>query len=172
MGKLAVLALRAVIAALLAGSLFIQAVMLPLIFMDMQREADEVAQLRVPFVVIVFLGVVAAQVVLVSVWRLVTMARRGTVFSHAAFRYVDLITGGFATAAVLIWILGVFLASLNSGGPEEDQVAPGIVLLVGGAGLAVFGVALVVLVLRTLLTQAVDRDVEASRMRAELDEVI
>lgn len=38
--------------------------------------------------------------------------------------------------------------------------------------LAVLGVALVVLVLRMLLAQAVARDVEASRMRAELEEVI
>ncbi|MEU3552772.1 DUF2975 domain-containing protein [Streptomyces fragilis] len=170
MGKLAVLALRAVIAALLAGSLFVQAVLLPLIYFDARDGAGDVAPL--PFVVLVFLGVVAAQVVLVCVWRLVTMARRGTVFSHAAFRFVDVITGAFASAAVLIWVVGVLLASLNQGAPEEDQVAPGVVLIVGGVGLAVFGVALVVLVLRTLLAQAVDRDVEASRMRAELDEVI
>ena len=34
------------------------------------------------------------------------------------------------------------------------------------------GVALVVLVLRMLLAQAVDRDAEAHHLRAELDEVI
>ncbi|BFO19402.1 hypothetical protein SHKM778_57900 [Streptomyces sp. KM77-8] len=44
--------------------------------------------------------------------------------------------------------------------------------LLGGAGLAILAIALIVLVLRMLLAQAVARDVEASRMRAELAEVI
>jgi hypothetical protein len=37
---------------------------------------------------------------------------------------------------------------------------------------AILGVALIVLVLRMLLAQAVARDTEASQLRAELDEVI
>ena len=41
-----------------------------------------------------------------------------------------------------------------------------------GASLIVAGMALVVLVLRMLLAQAVARDVEAHHLRAELDEVI
>jgi DUF2975 family protein/Cro/C1-type helix-turn-helix DNA-binding protein len=47
---------------------------------DMQE--FDVAPLRVPFIVIAVLFVVTVQVVLVCVWRLVTMVRRGTVFSH------------------------------------------------------------------------------------------
>ncbi|MDQ1032865.1 hypothetical protein QF035_010447 [Streptomyces umbrinus] len=42
----------------------------------------------------------------------------------------------------------------------------------GGIGLAILGVALIVLVLRMLLTQAVARDVEATQTQAELAEVI
>jgi hypothetical protein len=42
----------------------------------------------------------------------------------------------------------------------------------GGVGVAILGVALIVLVLRMLLAQAVARDVEAAQMQAELDEVI
>ncbi len=42
----------------------------------------------------------------------------------------------------------------------------------GGVGLAILGVALIVLLMRMLLAQAVARDVEAARMQAELDEVI
>ena len=45
-------------------------------------------------------------------------------------------------------------------------------LLVGGAGGLVAGVALIVLVLRMLLAQAVARDAEAMQLQAELDEVI
>ncbi|CAL9343607.1 DUF2975 domain-containing protein [Streptomyces sp. enrichment culture] len=165
MGKLTTLALRAVLVALLAGSLFVQTVMVPLLAADMTDVDAEVARLRTPVVVIAVLGVVTVQVVLVCVWRLVTMVRRGTVFSHAAFRYVHIVIGAITAAALLVFALGVVLA-------PGETVAPGIVLLIGGLGLAVLGTALVVLVLRMLLAQAVARDIEASRMRAELDVVI
>ncbi|KUH40767.1 MULTISPECIES: DUF2975 domain-containing protein [Streptomyces] len=165
MGKLAVLALRAVLVALLTGSLFVQAVMVPLLAADLEGLDADVAHLRAPIVVITLLGLVSAQVILVCVWRLVTMVRRGTVFSHAAFRYVDVVAGGFVAVALLVFALGVVLA-------PGEAVAPGVVLLLGGVALAVLGVALIVVVLRTLLAQAVARDVEAARMRAELNEVI
>lgn len=115
--------------------------------------------------VITVLGIGTAQVAVVCVWRLVTMVRRGTVFSHAAFRYVDVIIGAIVAAA-LVWFA---VTALNAPGQRDD---PGVTLIMGGVGMAVLGVALIVLVLRTLLAQAVARDVEATRMQAELDEVI
>jgi hypothetical protein len=116
-------------------------------------------------VAIVVLGVLTVEVCTVCVWRLLTMVRRGTVFSSAAFRYVDVITGAIAAASVLAFLLGVVLA-------PGEAVAPGIVLLIGGAGLLIAGIALIVFVQRMLLGQAVARDTEATSLRAELDEVI
>ncbi|MDG9715489.1 DUF2975 domain-containing protein [Streptomyces sp. DH24] len=165
MGKLTVLALRAVLVALLAGSVFVQAVMVPLLATDLEDLDPDVAHLRTPVLVITVLGVVTAQVVLVCVWRLVTMVRRGTVFSHAAFRYVHIVTGAVVAAALLVFALGTVLA-------PGEAVAPGVVLLIGGVGVAILGVALIVLVLRMLLAQAVARDVEAAQLQAELSEVI
>ncbi|MFC7843383.1 DUF2975 domain-containing protein [Streptomyces sp. NPDC001046] len=165
MGKLAVVALRVVLVVLLAGSLFVQGVMVPLLAADLNGLEPEYAHLRTPILVIIVLGVLTAQVVAVCVWRLVTMVRRGTVFSHGAFRYVHLVIGAFVAAACLVFALGVVLA-------PGEAVAPGVVLLLGGVGVAVLGVALVVLVLRMLLAQAVARDIEAHRMQAELEEVI
>jgi hypothetical protein len=165
MGRLTVLALRAVLVALLAGSVFVQAVMVPLLGADLDGADTELAYPPAAYLVIIVLGVVTAQVVLVCVWRLVTMARRGTVFSHAAFRYVDTVIGAFAAAALLVFAFAVTLA-------PGEAVAPGIVLLVCGLSLAVLGIALLVLVMRALLAQAVARDVEAARMEAELDGVI
>jgi hypothetical protein len=46
-----------------------------------------------------------------------------------------------------------------------------MVLLIGGAAVVVAGIALVVLVMRMLLAQAVARDAEAHHLQAELDEV-
>ncbi len=165
MGKLTVLALRAVLALLLAGSVFVQAVMVPLLASDLEGLRPEYAYVRTPLLLIVFLGMVTGQVIVVCVWRLVTMVRRGTVFSHGAFRYVHLVIGAMVAAALLVFALAVLLA-------PGEAVAPGIVLLICGASVAVMGVALIVLVLRMLLAQAVARDVEATRMRAELEGVI
>ena len=160
MGKLTVLALRVVLVAGLAGSLFVQGVMVPLLADDLED-----VDVRVPVLVIVVLGIVTIQVTMVCVWRLLTMVRRGTVFSHAAFRYVDVVFGAIVVASLLAFALGVTLA------PGEG-VAPGVVLLIGGAGVLVAGVALVVLVLRMLLAQAVALDVETKHLQAELSEVI
>ncbi|MET9757962.1 hypothetical protein ABZ016_02730 [Streptomyces sp. NPDC006372] len=63
------------------------------------------------------------------------------------------------TPILVITILGIVSAQV---------VVIGVVLLLCGVVVAV----LVVLVLRVLLAQAVTRDIEAARMRAELEEVI
>ena len=163
MGKLTILALRIVIAMVLAGSLFVQVRMVPLLSADLV-EAGAPDGPRIALLAIVVLGILCVQVVSVCVWRLLTMVRRGTVFSNGAFRFVDTVFGAIAFAAVLMFGIAVILA--------PGEIAPGVVLLICGAALMIGGVALVVLVMRTLLAQAVARDVEAADLRAELDEVI
>ncbi|MFE1024486.1 DUF2975 domain-containing protein [Streptomyces sp. NPDC058818] len=165
MGQLTVLALRGVLVMLLAGSVFIQGVLVWLLVAGSGDPDADLASVRTPVFLIVVLGAAAAEVVLLCVWRLVTMVRRGTVFSLDAFRYVHVVIGAFVAAALLVFTLGVVLA-------PGEAVAPGIVLILGGVVVAVLGVALVVLVLRMLLAQAVARDIEAARMRDELAEVI
>ena len=166
MGNLTVRALRVVLAMALAGSVFVQAVMVPLLAIDLKEDFNpDVADVRVPLIVLIVLGIVTVQVTMVCVWRLLTMVRRGTVFSPAAFRYVDVVIGAIAAASLLMFMLGVVLA-------PGETVAPGVVLLIGGAAVLIAGVALVVVVLRMLLAQAVARDTEAQGLQAELDEVI
>ncbi|MET9463836.1 DUF2975 domain-containing protein [Streptomyces sp. NPDC006544] len=161
MGKLTVRALRAVLVVVLVGTVFVQASMVWALATDPEDGSLPLTPLRV----ITILGVVSVQVALVCVWRLVSMVRRGTVFSHAAFRYVDIVIGAIVAIA-LLWFA---VTALNAPGQRED---PGVTVIMGGIGLAVLGVALVVLLLRMLLAQAVARDVEAAQMRDELDEVI
>ncbi|MEU3051376.1 DUF2975 domain-containing protein [Streptomyces sp. NPDC006984] len=163
MGRLTVHALRAVIAVVFTGALLVQALMVWTLVSgnDPEDGSLPLTWLRVMTV----LGIGTAQVALVCIWRLVTRVRRGTVFSHAAFRYVDVLIGAIVAAA-LVWFA---VTALNTPGQRDD---PGVTLVMGGVGVAILGVALIVVVLRTLLAQAVARDVEAARMRAELDEVI
>lgn len=165
MNRLTVKALKAVLALALTGSVLLQVVMVPLAFRDMDGADQEVLDVRTPLMVVVILGIVTTQVVMVCLWRLATMVRRGTVFSHAAFRYVDVIIGAIAAASALLFALGVILA-------PGEAVAPGIVLLIGCAGSVVAGIALVVVMMRSLLVQAVEREAEASHLRAELEDVI
>jgi hypothetical protein len=160
-GKLTVRALRAVLVVVFAGTVFIQVSMVWALVAKPVDGPLPLTALRV----IVVVGMVAVQVALVCVWRLVAMVRRGTVFSHAAFRYVDGVIGAIVAAA-LLWFT---VTAVNAPGQRDD---PGVTLIMGGIGLAILGVALIVLVLRMLLAQAVARDVEATQMQAELDEVI
>ena len=163
MGKLTVRALRAVLVVVLAGTVLIQVSMVWTLVSGNDPE-DGTLPLNA-LRVITILGMVSVQVALVCVWRLVTMVRRGTVFSPAAFRYVDVMIGAIVAAA-LVWFA---VTAVNAPGQRAD---PGVTVIMGGAGVAILGVALLVLVLRMLLAQAVARDVEAAQLQAELDEVI
>src|ERR1051326_8645747 len=118
MGKLTVRALRAVLAVVLTGTVFVQAGMVWALVSGSDPEDGSLplTALRV----ITILGMVTVQVALVCVWRLVTMVRRGTVFSHAAFRYVDIMIGAIVAAA-LVWFAGT---GLNAPGQPGDPGVP------------------------------------------------
>jgi Protein of unknown function (DUF2975) len=163
MGQLAVRALRAVLVVVLAGTVFVQAAMVWVLVSGNDPEGGKLP--LTAFRVITILGMVSAQVALVCVGRLVTMVRSATVFSDAAFRYVDGIIGAIVAAA-LLWFT---VTGINAPGQRDD---PGVSVIMAGIGVAILGVALIVLVLRMLLAQAVARDAEATHMQAELDEVI
>ncbi|GAA2347267.1 DUF2975 domain-containing protein [Saccharopolyspora halophila] len=165
MGSWAVWALRVVLVMLLGGSVFLQAVMVPLLAADLNELNAEHAWLKTPLLTIIVLGVVCCQVILVCVWRLVSMVRRATVFSHGAFRYVHVVIGALVCAAALVFALACLLA-------PGEAVAPGVVLLICGVVVAILGMALIVLVLRMLLAQAVARDAEAAQLQDELKDVI
>jgi hypothetical protein len=156
-------ALRAVLVVVLTGAVLVQALMVWALVSESDPDGGSLPLTALRVVTI--LGIGTAQVALACVWRLVTMVRRGTVFSHAAFRYVDVIIGAIVAAA-LVWFA---VTALNAPGQRDD---PSVTLIMGGIGVAILGVALIVLVLRMLLAQAVARDVEAAQMQAELDEVI
>ena len=163
MGKLTVCALRTVLAVVITGTVLIQMLMVWTLISGNDPEDGSLPLTSLRLITI--LGMVTVQVALVCVWRLVTMVRRGTVFSRAAFRYVDIVIGAIVAAA-LVWFT---VTAINAPGQRDD---PGVTLIMGGIGVAILGVALIVLVLRMLLAQAVARDAEAAQLQAELDDVI
>lgn len=146
MGRPTVAALRLVLSVVLVGTAAIQVAMLWTLIAGNDPEAGSAAltAMRVSTV----LGMAAVQTVSVSVWRLVTMVRRGTLFSAGAFRYVDITTGAIVAAA-LLWFV---VTAVNAPGQRDD---PGVTIIMAGIGVAILGVALIVRILRTLLAQAV-----------------
>ncbi|MGO4782764.1 DUF2975 domain-containing protein [Cryobacterium sp. W22_MBD10_FK3] len=156
-----IIALRVVIAVALVGSVIVQTVMVPLLWADL--DGAEVWA-RTTFAIIVVLGVLTMQVSAICIWQLLSLVRKGAVFSRAAFKYVNVVIGAIATASILTFALAVLLA--------PGGIAPGIVGLVCGFALVIAGVALIVVVMRALLDQAVSREAEAQLLRSELDEVI
>ncbi|GAA4188082.1 DUF2975 domain-containing protein [Microbacterium oryzae] len=161
MSRATILILRVVIALALAGSLVVQIVIVPLLWADLESEA---LWGRITLVVIAVLWIATLQVSAVCIWQLLTRVRRGSIFSRSSFRYVDVIIGAVTASAVLAFALAVVLA--------PGETAPGIVGLICGAALVLGGVALIVVVMRALLKQAIDRENEARTLRDELGEVI
>lgn len=100
------------------------------------------------------------QVVLVCVWRLVTLAAADLIFNRSAFAWVNV-----SLAAVLVATALVLVASLVVFSALGDDVPP--VLPIAGVVLALFGLglALVIGVMRALLRQA-------SQLERELAEVV
>lgn len=156
MGRLTVGALRAMLVVVCAGTLFVQAGMAWALISG--NDPEDGSMPLTPLRVLTILGMISVQVVAVCVWRLVAMVRRDTVFSPAAFRYVDGVIGAI-TSAALVWFV---VTAVNAPGQRDD---PGVTVIMAGVGVGILGVALIVLVLRALLAQA-------ARMRAELNEVI
>ncbi|WP_194421228.1 DUF2975 domain-containing protein [Microbacterium abyssi] len=161
MGRTTIVILRVVIALALLGSLVVQTVIAPLMWIDLDGAP---MWFRVSFVVVVILGVLTMQVFAVCVWMLLTKVRRGSIFQESSFRYVDVIIGAIGAAALLALTFAFVLA--------PTDIAPGVVGLVCGAALVLGGMALLVFVMKALLRQAIERENEAQKLRTELGEVI
>jgi hypothetical protein len=143
-----VLALRAVLIVLLAGTVLIEAGVVWTLAGG--SDTEDGSRPLAAFRVLTMLAMLSIQVGLVCVWRLVTMVRRFTAFSPAALRYLDMTIGAIVSAAI-VW----FVATMISAPGQRDD--PGVTVIMAGIGVAILGVALIVYLLRTLLAEALLR---------------
>jgi hypothetical protein len=158
-----IIPLRVLIVLVFAGLIVAQVMSLPGEFMQQAREAPRLG--AVPWILLAFaiLEVVCVQVVLVCIWRLLTLIRADRIFSEKAFVWVDVMVWAIVAAWIMLfgvagWLMTVFLTTPELRDPGNGVVLTGLVLI-GGV------VVLVVVVLRALLHQA-------ASMRSDLEEVI
>jgi len=158
MNRLARQLLRVALVVLLLGTVLAQ-VLLSVFASEEGRIFPEVAYLVVPYSVAGILFIACGQVVLLVVWRLLSLVDGGVIFTRRALRWVDVITACAAIATVLS--AGVLIHMLGfvpgGGGPTIYYLAACV-----AGGLAF---VLLMVVMRGLLESAIDD-------RTELDEVI
>ena len=106
---------------------------------------------------------VGMQVVIVCVWRLLSLVASDRIFSRESFAWVDAITWALAAAWAVWFAACVFVIGYLYVTPELRD--PGVPILLVGTVLIGAVVVLVVVVLRALLQQA-------AALRSEIDEVI
>lgn len=158
-----VIPLRVLLVLLFAGLLVAEVMSVPGQFSHMAEEAPELG--HVPWLLLAFsiLELISLQIVIVCIWRLLTMVNADRIFSESAFVWVDVIVWTMAAAWVLM--LGVFgyLTAFIYFTPELRD--PGLPILMFGMALVGGVLVLTVIVMRALLRQA-------TALRADLEEVI
>ncbi|WP_439593695.1 DUF2975 domain-containing protein [Microbacterium sp.] len=150
--------LKVIIAALLLLLVCCQVFIVPAVAAQSAWRYHEIAYLQIPGIVVGILFLLCVQIVLVCVWRLLSLVREDSIFSESAFPDVDVSLGAVVGATVLVVVT---LVTLIATGVMTPSIALLCVLgVVVGAGLS-----LLVVVLRGLLRKA-------SRLEHDLSEVV
>ncbi|MFF2494761.1 DUF2975 domain-containing protein [Agromyces sp. NPDC058064] len=150
--------LKALIAVMLLLLLSCQLFLVPGTAQNLAADYPELAGLQVPGIVIAVLFLACVEVVMLCVWRLLSMVGEQSIFGSDAFRWVDLILASIIAATLLIAVAGVLLFAAGVANPSVQLLcALGIVV---GSGLA-----LLVGVMRGLLTNA-------AQLQHDLSEVV
>lgn len=165
--NLAIRALRVAIALTLFGLLVGQVVVFPTLSDELRTRFPEATAQSWVLLVTGILALLAGQVAVVAVWKLLTMVRHDSVFSEAAFKHVDLFIWGAGTAAVLA--LGIFPAVAAVADADD---APGGMLFGLAPSAMAASLTLLMVVMRGLLARSVELDRTATNLQAELDGVI
>lgn len=147
MHRATILGLKALIVVMIALLLACQTLMVPPTAASMAARYPELRGLEVPGVVIAVLFLLCVQIVLLCVWRLLSMVRVSTIFSAEAFVWVDVILGAIVAATLLIAVAYGFLFSAGVANPGVALLC--VLGFVVGAGLA-----LLIVVMRGLLRNA------------------
>ena len=146
----AVLLTKVLIVLLFAVLLVGQVWIVPAMAEDAASTAPEFAGLRVP-------GIVLTVLLLVCVWRLLSLVDRDEIFQPRAFGWVNAIIIAVLAAVVLV-IAGMILIDRAQAGSPFVLICGILAIIVG------LGIALVVVVLKELLRQAAQLEQDMSEV--------
>lgn len=160
MHRFFIAALRAGIAVAILVGLFGQLVVVPATAAAEVDRFPPYAPFAVPYVTVAILGIACVQVALVATWMLLSMVRRGAIFTTRAFRWVDTIIGSalVATALALGVAIHLFVAAIPT--PDDGmQVLSALVAAVACVGVGI-AFAMLVVIMRNLLNKATELQTE------------
>lgn len=149
--------LKTLIAVMVLLLLVAQVAMIPAVGMMTARQNPDLAFLLVPGIIggVLFLALV--QIVLLCVWKLLSLVRGDKIFSPRSFRYVDIIIAAMVAAAIVLTASLIVIYAARA-------VNPGILLL-GVLGIVVgLALALLVVVMRGLLHKALQLEQDLSEV--------
>ncbi len=152
-----VVPLRVLLVVAFAVLTFAQLRAVPAIYDDWVRDAPEAAVPRWPMLVVALLLLGTVQVLVVCMWRLLTMVAGHRIFSQASSAWVDAVVGVLAAACALV-LAGFVHALLLA----EGATLPVVLLLLE---IVAAVVCLLMVVMRALLRQA-------ASLQSELEAVV
>lgn len=158
-----VLPLRVLLVMVFLGLLVAQVMSFPGEFLFTTEEGPGADPWRWPMLLFWELEALCLQVVIVCIWRLLTLVQRDRIFTADSLRWVDVIVWAFVAAWLLLAVMAGSLVAYIYFTPElRDPGTPAVLIGITLIG-AVF--VLLIVVMRDLLRQA-------TSLRADLDEVI
>jgi len=149
--------LKALIAIMIALLLASQIFVIPEIANVTAERNPDVAQLMIPGIVGAIIFLVLVQVTLVCVWQLLSLVRADQIFSPKAFRYVDVILAMLIAAGALI--AGSYVVIMLA-----RAVSPSVQLFAALGFVVSIAMGLLVVVLRGLLTKALQLEQDMSEV--------
>jgi len=149
--------LKALIAVMVALLLASQLLVIPELASVTAERNPDVAQLEMPGIIAAILFLALVQVALICVWRLVSLVRADQIFSSRSFLYVDVILAMLMAAGALIAVSIAVMSSARS-------VSPSVLLLATLGFVISVAMALLVIVLRGLLTKALQLEQDMSEV--------
>lgn len=143
--------IKTLITILFIGAIATQVGLLPLLAAQCAAADPPHVFLRIPYLIVCIAVVLGFEIILLAIWRLLSMTGSGQVFSNRALPWVNLIVGCAAVDTILA--AGLFLHIVIA-----VQVGPLLVLALMAAGI-VFGIAftLLMVVMRGLLITATNQ---------------
>lgn len=158
MHRATIAALKALLVAMIAILLVCQLFVVPWVAGVFADAYPEFSRLQIPGIVISVLFLLCVELVLVCVWRLLSMVRKSVIFSKSAFAWVDIILWSIVAATLLI---AVSMGILSAAG----ATTPSVMLLCALGVVVGSALALLIVVIRGLLRNA-------HQLQQDLSEVV